>query len=178
VSAAGQCVLPLLPLYLLTVIQTSAVHRAIISILDMSLQFCDIFVSFAGDTTVTHDVSRQSILSKRHRSRRQRSQRKNVVSFSQVVEDSDESSDDEEDEVELDALEDDDEDAAQGASFSMAASSISSFEDGYSRIDKMSSDLDGLVRFVRRGVESLAGGTGDAAASFSVLSFALEDWDL
>ncbi|KAJ7770975.1 Spc98 family-domain-containing protein, partial [Mycena maculata] len=153
---------------------TSALHRAIISILDISLHFCETFVTFAGNTTVTHDVSRQSILSKRHRSRRQRSQRKNIVSFSQVLQDSDESSEDDEEEVDLEAQE-----GAEGdPSFSMAASFVSSVEDGDGRIDKMSSELDGLVRFVRRGVESLAGGTGDAASSFSVLSFALEDWDL
>ncbi|KAJ6532287.1 Spc98 family-domain-containing protein [Mycena vulgaris] len=158
---------------------TSALHRAIISILDMSLHFCEIFVTTAGDTTVTHDVSRISIVSKRHRSRRLRAQRKNVVSFSQVVQDSDESSDD--DEVAVDGDGDGDENdeghATTDPSFSMGAS-VSSFEDGYSRVDKMSAELDGLVRFVRRGVESLAGGTGDAASSFSVLSFALEDWDL
>ncbi|KAJ7766862.1 Spc98 family-domain-containing protein [Mycena metata] len=157
---------------------TSALHRAILSVLDMSLQFCETFITFAGDTTVTHDVSRlSSSISKRHRSRRQRSQRKNVVSFSQqVLHDSDESSDEDEEEVEVD-LEAQEDPGVTAASFSIAASSIEE-EDGYSRIDKMSTELDGLVRFVRRGVESLAGGTGDAASSFSVLSFALEDWDL
>ncbi|KAJ7685534.1 Spc98 family-domain-containing protein [Mycena polygramma] len=151
--------------------KTSALHRAILSILDMSLHFCETFTTFAGNTTVTLDVSRLSFISKRHRSRRQRSQRKNVVSFSQVFPDSDESSDEDEGEVELE-----DEHAVPESSFSMAAS-VSS-EVGYNRIDKMSTELDGLVRFVRRGVESLAGGTGDAASSFSILSFALEDWDL
>ncbi|KAJ6531298.1 Spc98 family-domain-containing protein [Mycena capillaripes] len=150
---------------------TSALHRAILSVLDMSLHFCEVFVTFAGNTTVTLDVSRLSLISKRHRSRRQRSQRKNIVSFSQVFQDSDESSVDDEDEVDLE-----DEHGVTESSFSMAAS-ISS-EVGYSHIDKMSTELDGLVRFMRRGVESLAGGTGDAASSFSILSFALEDWDL
>ncbi|KAJ7735445.1 Spc98 family-domain-containing protein [Mycena olivaceomarginata] len=140
---------------------TSALHRAILSILDMSLHFCEVFTTFTGNTTVTLDVSRLSVIPKRHRSRRQRSQRKNIVSFSQAhVFESDESSDDE-DEVDL-------EDEHGGTSFSMAAS----------RIDRMATELDGLVRFIRRGVESLAGGTGDAASSFSVLSFSLEDWDL
>lgn len=150
--------------------KTSALHRAILSILDMSLHFCEVFTTFTGNTTVTLDVSRLSVISKRHRSRRQRSQRKNIVSFSQAhVFESDESSDDE-DEVDL-------EDEHGGTSFSMAASSVAS-EDGSSRIDRMATELDGLVRFIRRGVESLAGGTGDAASSFSVLSFSLEDWDL
>jgi len=45
------------------------------------------------------------------------------------------------------------------------------------RIDKMSTELDGLVKFVRRGTESLAGEAGEAALAFGVLAFALEDWD-
>jgi len=45
------------------------------------------------------------------------------------------------------------------------------------RIDKMTSELEGLVRFIRRGAESLAGGTGEAVSAFGVLAFALEDWD-
>nr|GAT50894.1 predicted protein [Mycena chlorophos] len=134
---------------------TGALHRAIISVLDMALHFGELFTSAAGNTTVILHVSRQSIISRRHRSRRQPAQRKNVVSFSmQEFPDSDESSDEDEDE-EID-LEDGD--------------------DGFGRVDKMSGELDGLVRFVRRGVESSAGAAGDAAASFSV--FALEDWDL
>ena len=42
----------------------------------------------------------------------------------------------------------------------------------------MSSELDGLVRFLRRGIEGLAGGTDEAAPAFGVLAFALEDWDI
>ena len=38
-------------------------------------------------------------------------------------------------------------------------------------------ELDALVRFVRRGVESLAAGAGEAAPAFGVFAFALEDWD-
>jgi gamma-tubulin complex component 5 len=64
-------------------------------------------------------------------------------------------------------------------SLSMAASFASSVEEGFfGRVDKMSTELDGLVRFVRRGVESLSGRAGDAAPAFGVLAFALEDWDL
>ena len=64
-------------------------------------------------------------------------------------------------------------------SFSIGASSSASFmEDGFlARLDKMSSELDALVRFVRRGVESLAAGTGEAAPAFGIFAFALEDWD-
>ena len=45
------------------------------------------------------------------------------------------------------------------------------------RLDKMSSELDALVRFVRRGVESLAAGTSEAAPAFGIFAFALGDWD-
>ena len=59
-----------------------------------------------------------------------------------------------------------------------AIASISYAEEGFQdQIGKMSTELDGLVRFLRRGVESLAEATGEAAPAFGVLAFALEDWD-
>jgi gamma-tubulin complex component 5 len=137
----------------------------------MCLHFTDFFVTFAGDTTL--DISRQSIKMKRHRSRRQGKQRRNVIGFSQSFQGPPESSEDESDN---DA---DNDVPPPEPSFTFAISSVSSVDEGFfSRLDKMSSELDGLVRFVRRGVESLAGGTGDAAPAFGVLAFALEDWDL
>lgn len=140
----------------------------------MSLYFNDCFVAFAGD--VTHDISRPSLTTNRtrHRSRRQRRQRRNVVSFFDSRHDLHESSSSED--------EDEDEDLLQGAgpesSFTMASASGSFAEEGFgTRIDKMSSELEGLVRFVRRGVESLAGGASEAASAFGVFAFALEDWN-
>jgi gamma-tubulin complex component 5 len=62
-------------------------------------------------------------------------------------------------------------------SYSMGPSASSADGGFLDRVDKMTSELDGLVRFVRRGTESLAGGTGDAAPTFGVLAFALDDWD-
>jgi len=50
-------------------------------------------------------------------------------------------------------------------------------EDAFTRVEKMSSELDGLVRFIRRGVENLEGKGGPESSTFGVLSFALEDWD-
>lgn len=137
----------------------------------MCLHFSEFFVSFAGDTT-THDISRHSIIMKRHRSRRQRAQRKNVIAFSGSLLNVDDTSDDDSD------LDDDNGlGNATEPSYSMGIST-SSAEGGFvSRMDKMASELDGLVRFVRRGTESLAGGTGEAAPAFGVLAFALEDWD-
>ncbi|KAG6897615.1 hypothetical protein C0992_013055 [Termitomyces sp. T32_za158] len=65
-------------------------------------------------------------------------------------------------------------------SFSVNTSTSMYFaEEGFqARMYKMSSELDGLVRFLRRGMESLSGGTEEAAPVYGVLAFALEDWDL
>lgn len=92
-----------------------------------------------------------------------------MIGFSQSLRDTEETSDDDSD------LEDDLGGAAE-PSYSMG---VSASADGgvFGRVDKMASELDGLVRFIRRGTESLAGGTGDAASAFGVLAFALEDWD-
>ena len=142
----------------------------------MALHFSEGFLSFGGDTTTTLDVSRQLLIMKRHRSRRRRKQKRNV-GFSQLLQDEDDSSDQEDHEAEGtvhiggDPLE--------PSSFSVLSSSVVSVdEDFFIRVERMSSELDGLVRFLRRGVESLAGGTGEAAAAFGVLAFALEDWDI
>lgn len=109
---------------------------------------------------------------KRHRSRRQRAQRKNIIAFSGSLRGTDGISDDDSDLDSEDNLEN-----ATEPSYSMGISTAS-VEGGFvSRMDQMASELDGLVRFVRRGTESLAGGTGDAAPAFGVLAFALEDWD-
>lgn len=133
------------------------------------------FATFAGDTTTTLDVSRQSISMRRHRSRRQRRQRRDVIGFSQSLHESEASSEDEDEdeevEVNLDTIPD-----TPDPSFSMMSSAAG--EDFFTRVDKMSTELDGLVRFVRRGVESLAGGVSEAAPAFGVLAFALEDWDM
>lgn len=136
----------------------------------MALHFTDFFVTFAGDTTLTHDVSRQSISIRGHRSRRQRRQRKNIIGFVQSLHDSLDSSEDEDD-FDVDAKE------APEPSFASSASMSYAEEDFSARMEKISSELDGLVRFLRRGVESLAGGASEAAPAFGVLAFAFEDWD-
>jgi len=134
----------------------------------MALNFTSSFVTFAGDTSTTSNFSR-SVSVRRHRSRRQRKQGRNVVGFSVYVGHSEDSSDEEE--------EDGMDNPAPELSFSVAAS-ISYAEDGFQdQIGKMSIELDGLVRFLRRGVESLAEATGETAPAFGVLAFALEDWD-
>jgi gamma-tubulin complex component 5 len=139
----------------------------------MALHFSEGFLSFGGDTATTLDVSRQSLIMKRHRSRRRRKQKRNVVGFSSFHQDEDDSSDQEEHEAKSGG------DSLEPSSFSVLSYSIASVEeDFFVRVERMSSELDGLVRFLRRGVESLAGGTGEAASAFGVLAFALEDWDI
>jgi len=152
---------------------TAALQRAIISILDISIHFSDCFVAFAGDTT--HDISRHSlIMTKRHRSRRARRQKRNVIGFSQISQEGADDSSESDSDLDNDSL------AANAPepSFSMGASTMSAPDESFvDRLDKMSSELDALVRFIRRGVESLAAGSGEAAPAFGVFAFALEDWD-
>ncbi|KAG1877430.1 Spc98 family-domain-containing protein [Suillus subluteus] len=142
--------------------ETSALHRAVLSALDMCLHFSSIFVSFSGDNT--HDISRLSIVMKRHRSRRQRRLRRDVI-------DDESDDDDHHDETVGDALE-------LEPSFSLAASVANYEGDLPDHLDKLSSELDGVVRFVRRGSEAWAGSMSKAAPAFGALAFALEDWDL
>ncbi|KAK2465974.1 hypothetical protein APHAL10511_001615 [Amanita phalloides] len=147
---------------------TSKLHKAILSILDMCLHFSHLFVAFAGETTTTHDVSRQSISMRRHRSRRLRRQRRNIIGFTQILREQTESS----------SSSDDDQNVPE-TSFSMTSLSISIAEIKSSEhLDKLSKELDELVRFVRRGVESLANAADNTCSTFKILAFALEDWDL
>ena len=148
----------------------------------MALHFSEGFLSFGGDTTTTLDVSRQSLIMKRHRSRRRRKQKRNVIGFSQFLQDEDDDDDSsDQDENWVEGIEHSINDPLEPSSFSVLSSSNVSEgeeEDFFVRVERMSSELDGLVRFLRRGLESLAGGTGEAAPAFGVLAFALEDWDI
>jgi len=164
---------------------TSALHRAILSILDMALHFSEGFLSFGGETTTTLDVSRQSLIMKRHRSRRRIKQKRDVIGFSQFLQDKDDE-DDSSDQEEYVGAEGGIEhsinnDPLEPSSFSVLNSSTNvclGEEEFFVRVERMSTELDGLVRFLRRGIESLAGGTGEAASAFGVLAFTLEDWDI
>lgn len=139
----------------------------------MALYFSDSFVAYAGSGS-THNVSRQSITPiKAHRSRRLKRQRKNVIGFSQdrpiPLDITDSDSDTDEESVLNSMTIDSDYLAASSTSFSD--------ENIVIRLDKMSTELDALVRFIRRGAEGLAGGTGHTASVFDVFAFVLEDWD-
>ena len=148
----------------------------------MALHFSEGFLSFGGKNA-TLDVSRQSLIMKGHRSRRRRKQKRNVIGFSQVLQDEDDDDDDSSDqeENEVEGIEHSiiNNESLEPSSFSVLSSStLGEEEDFFVRVERMSSELDGLVRFLRRGIESLAGGTEEAAPTFGVLAFALEDWDI
>ncbi|KAF8433037.1 Spc98 family-domain-containing protein [Boletus edulis BED1] len=151
---------------------TSSLSKAILGILDMCLHFRTFFTTFAGDTT--HDISRLSISMRRHRSRRQRRQRKDVIGFSiPSLTDDDDSDSDSDTNAELDRAE-----RREALESSLSVAPSFSEEDlPTTRLETLSGELDGLVRYVRRGAEGLARGTSDAAAAFGVLAFMLEDWD-
>lgn len=155
--------------------QASGLHRAVTSILDVALQFSHSFVSFAGDGTMTHDLSvTRSFTIKQHRSRRRRRQRRNVIGSTDAPvwrwEEEEDSSDEEADEEggNLDFI-------ADYSSFGENAGDLP--DSSPERIEKLSKELDSLVKSVRRGVETLAESDGDMGASFGVLAFSLEDWD-
>jgi len=110
---------------------------------------------------------------RRHRSRRLKRQRRNIIGFTQFLReqaDSSSSSDDGE-EFELNEPK-----KVPEASFSTSISITDINPIEY--LDKLSKELDELVRFVRRGVESLANAGGEASSTFGIFAFALEDWDL
>ncbi|THV08233.1 hypothetical protein K435DRAFT_4268 [Dendrothele bispora CBS 962.96] len=162
--------------------KTLPLHRAIISILDMSISFSDVFAAFTGDSDVTHDVSSRSLVIKRQRSRRQRRRRRNVVGFSQSIDWGSGSSDSEEFTADVDEIGPEADVSKYDGPTSSFSIEIGETEmgdlDPFSRITKMSTELDGLVKSVQKGVETLAGGTDDEAPAFGVLAFLLEDWDL
>ncbi|KAI6040406.1 Spc98 family-domain-containing protein [Pisolithus marmoratus] len=147
---------------------TSEISKATVSILDMCLHFRNMFTAYAGDTA--HDVLRLSSSLRRHKSRRQRRIRKNVIGFSQPGTrfDSDGSSSDTD--VDEEGLKE-----APETSFSIASSFAQ--EDLSEQLEKLSSELDSLVRYIRRCTENLSSGTSDAAQAFGILAFTLDDWD-
>ncbi|TDL29376.1 hypothetical protein BD410DRAFT_736245 [Rickenella mellea] len=153
--------------------KTAPIRRAIISILDMSVYFSECLLVYAGDRTL--DIQQRSApsSSKRHRSRRIRRQRQNIVAFSDSYGDVQvpmSESDSEVDEEVLLRVNHEDTSSFEGPSTLESDNFVA-------RSEKMSTELDGLVRFIRRGVESIANGGGKGAQTFETLAFALEDWD-
>ena len=134
----------------------------VMAILDMCLHFSGAFVAFTGDTT--YDSSQPRISTHRHRSRRAAHLRRNIVGFELPPAESDDDTSDEEQEGHENEM-----------SFATSASFIDL--DFFGQVDRMSRDLDSLVRSLRKGVEALASDTSEAASAFGIFAFTLEDWD-
>ncbi|CAE6478232.1 unnamed protein product [Rhizoctonia solani] len=156
----------------------ATIHKTILSILDMCVHFGDLFTTIVADNTL--DISRPIIAKGRH-SKRDRSRRRNLVSFipppesDSVSTTTTELSDSEEDSVY---------DNEQGEITELGTSMIDPTflgpedEDLATRVERLSKGLDTLIRTLRKRVELAAGEGGPSASAFGMLDFALEDWDL
>jgi len=118
-----------------------------------------------------------SLRVRRHRSKRLRRLRKNTIEFSRNGGDHEGDSIDPDVESSSSEQEDDEGYGMEPPSFIGDTTISFAEEDAFTRVDKMSRELDGLVRFIRRGVENLCSKGGPESSTFGVLSFALEDWD-
>ncbi|KAG8817533.1 hypothetical protein FRC18_000463 [Serendipita sp. 400] len=165
--------------------KTTALHRALMSILDLSLHFVQCLEaymteqssSFADQRNVNyaHDEKRKR---RRRHQRKARQAGRNVIGFSDVLKPiSSDSSSSSDEEVYLEETKDNDDKRAMrrpslSASISFADASFAL------KMDRISEELDGLVRYIRKAVDVLAGGTSEAASTFGIFSFMLEDWDM
>ncbi|QRV72355.1 gamma-tubulin complex component 5 [Ceratobasidium sp. AG-Ba] len=150
----------------------SNIHKTVISILDMCIQFGDLFASVVADTTL--DLSRPPV-GKGIRRRRDLAARSNLVTFIPPPEADIESVTSDElgsepdlglEETELEVT-------------TMEPTIIGNIGDDWAeRVERMAKGLDGLVRLLRRSAEVLSGSVGRSAGAFGMLEFALEDWDL
>lgn len=121
-------------------------------------------LAFTSATTSTSNTSVNlgASVSGKHRSRRIRRQRRNVVSFSQ--DHLGESSSSSEEEYDIDH------------SFVSSVNVPNDGEELDLDLGEMEGELDSLVRYIRRSVDGQL--LGEGGGVFEVLAFALEDWDL
>jgi gamma-tubulin complex component 5 len=141
--------------------------------------------STSEDKTFSFEATSKQKKQHRRHQKRTRQRERNTIGFIQHIspsglESSSSSSDGEINEGDLER----DEDILAGmASARMnrpsLASSISFGEESFTvKVDRVSEELDGLVRYVRKAVDVLAGGSTETSATFGVLSFMLEEWDM
>ncbi|KAG8700453.1 hypothetical protein FRC08_004698 [Ceratobasidium sp. 394] len=149
----------------------AAVHKAVLSILDMCIQFGDLFASVVADTTL--DLSRPPV-ARGTRRRRDLANRSNLVTFVPPPEADAMSTTS--DGLVSDLGVNDAEETELGTT-SMEPTFLAT-DDWAERVERMSKGLDGLVRSLRRAAETLTGSVGTSAGAFGMLEFALEDWDL
>ncbi|KAI0005111.1 Spc98 family-domain-containing protein [Russula compacta] len=149
----------------------TALRRAILSILDMTLRFRDALTADVGGTPTIAQSSARTV-PRLHRNRREHEGRRGVIAVTMTSREATQASDSESDLEEEEAM-------GHGPSGSHHYPMPPRSRDGQqllSDIYEMQDELDKLVRFVHREFEGLADSTSETASAFSVLSFALEDW--
>lgn len=146
-------------------------RQAILSILNMTLRFRDALTADVGEVPKAAQLSRKV---DSHGLRRQQQGRKgSKIVFARTSREAALAFDSESD------LEEEEEALRHGRFGSQYHNVPPVSRDGqqlFGDIYEMQEELDKLVRFVQREVESLAGGMSGTASTFSVLAFALEDW--
>ncbi|KAF8272093.1 Spc98 family-domain-containing protein [Lactarius quietus] len=144
-------------------------RQAILDILDIALRFYDALSTHVGQD----EQASPRMGPKLHRSRHAQQERSAAIRFATslretVIQSSDSESDPEEE----------DDGLRHGPESYRTMPSASRDDQRLAgEVTEMQDELDELVRFVRTEVEGLAGGTSVAASTFSILAFALEDWD-
>jgi gamma-tubulin complex component 5 len=157
------------------------VHRAILSILDLALSFSHVYSSHAGMDANANASDKpvpksDSARRKRLRKRRARLNRQNTIGFSDQMEDITESSSEEDEIIDEEDLKGREEDGVERPSLT---TSMSFAEDSFVvKLDRMSEELEGQIRYVKKAVDVLGGGSSDVAATFGIFSFILEEWNL
>ncbi|KAG8772569.1 hypothetical protein FRC12_002993 [Ceratobasidium sp. 428] len=151
------------------------VHKTVLSILDMCIQFGDLFASVVADTTL--DLSRPP-LARGTRRRRDLATRNNLVTFIPPPEADVMSTTSDELISELGAEGNEDGEETELEVTTLEPTFLGANDDWAERVERMSKGLDGLVRSLRRAAETMAGSVGRSSGAFGMLEFALEDWDL
>jgi len=154
----------------------ASLHRAVLNVLDIALHLDDCYTTLTGEAGGNPPRRPTATQGSRRRKTRRRSRRlrkRDVVGFAEDIPrfSDDDSSDSDVDEVpEISVAE---------QSMSMGVTSVSFAEENLaSRIDRMSNEMERLVRYIRRSAEKIGADGGPDTTTFEVLSFSLEDWDL
>ena len=146
-------------------------RQAILSILNLTVRFRDALTADVGEAPKIARLSTR-VESRFHRGRRGQEGRKGSIGFARTTREAALASDSESDLDEEEALRH----GPFGSHYHDVPLASQDGQQLFGDIYEMQDELDKLVRFVRREVEGLAGGTSGTASTFSVLAFALEDW--
>lgn len=119
------------------------------------------------------DISHHSFVSTRRKHPRQHFNRKSdLTGLTDALPESSSDTGSDEDKDDIDEEEYDNVLPSANGSYS-----LSDDTDTFSvRLSRINNELNGLVRFVSRGVDSLIAGMGESSSVFGALAFSLEDW--